>query len=143
MTFSEFLASLRHLVLRSEWRRMELLRLIVNSSQAREQGVDWMLGLDLSERMIARARELTSDAKIEYQIADLETLPPIEDKFELAFSSLAFHYVKDLQRLLGVIHGALNRVGAWCSALSIRFSRRLVRPMGWLERWAAELAGRP
>src|SRR3546814_5124417 len=66
---------------------------------AREEGAAQVLGLDISEKMIARARADTADAAIEYRIADLEALALPEEAFDLAFSAPAFHYVEDFGRL--------------------------------------------
>jgi len=77
----------------------------------REQGAASVLGLDLSRNMIARARADTADAAIEYRIADLDTLQLPAEAFDLAYSSLAFHYVRDFGRLARVIHQALARGG--------------------------------
>lgn len=74
---------------------------------ARERGAAAVHGIDLSEKMLARARDMTADAAIAYRRADLETLRLPERSFDLAYSSLAFHYVPDLGRLLGVIRRAL------------------------------------
>lgn len=73
----------------------------------REQGAASVLGIDLSQNMIARARANTADAAIEYRIADLEALELPEAAFDLAYSALAFHYVRDFGRLVRVIRGAL------------------------------------
>jgi 2-polyprenyl-3-methyl-5-hydroxy-6-metoxy-1,4-benzoquinol methylase len=43
---------------------------------ARQQGAASVLGLDLSENMLARARETTRDPAISYRQADLETPDP-------------------------------------------------------------------
>lgn len=74
---------------------------------AREHGAARVLGLDLSERMLARARADTRDDAIEYRCADLERADLPEASFDLAYSSLALHYVDDLGRLLGTVHRAL------------------------------------
>lgn len=73
----------------------------------REQGAGLVLGLDLSEKMIARATADTSDAAIEYRIADLETLELPATAFDLAYSALTFHYLRDFDRLVRMIHAAL------------------------------------
>lgn len=77
----------------------------------REQGAASVLGIDLSQNMIARARADTADPAIEYRIADLETLELPEGAFDLAYSALTFHYVKDFRRLIGMIHKALAADG--------------------------------
>lgn len=73
----------------------------------RAQGAASVQGFDLSEKMIARALEDTDDPAIAYRIADLETLELPEAAFDLVYSSLAFHYVKDIRRLMRTIHDAL------------------------------------
>jgi SAM-dependent methyltransferase len=57
--------------------------------------------------MLARARAETSDGAVSYEIADLERLVLPEGGFDLVYSSLAFHYVKDAARLFCIIHRAL------------------------------------
>jgi SAM-dependent methyltransferase len=74
---------------------------------AREQGAAQVLGVDVSEKMLARAAAETADAAIAYRRADLETLDLPPAGFDLVYSSLAFHYLADLDRLLGQIHQAL------------------------------------
>lgn len=73
----------------------------------RTQGAASVLGLDLSENMIARAKADTSDPAIDYRIADLETLELPEAAFDLVYSALTFHYVEDFGRLTRMIHNAL------------------------------------
>lgn len=77
----------------------------------RAQGAVSVRGFDLSEKMLARARQDTADPAIEYRIADLETLELPNAAFDLVYSSLAFHYVKDLRRLVRTIHDALTAGG--------------------------------
>lgn len=77
---------------------------------ARENGAAEVLGLDVSERMLARARSMTSetsDSAITYRRADLEELDLPEASFDLAYSSLALHYVVNLRRLFAAIRRAL------------------------------------
>jgi SAM-dependent methyltransferase len=74
---------------------------------AREQGAACVLGLDVSEKMLERARSSSADTVITYAKADLEKLDLPEASFDLAYSSLAFHYIEDLRGLLANIHRAL------------------------------------
>lgn len=78
---------------------------------ARENGAAAVLGLDLSEKMLARARSAGSDPAITYEVADLDQLVLPEGGFDLAYSSLAFHYVEDAARLYAQIHRALRPGG--------------------------------
>ena len=74
---------------------------------ARESGAASVLGLDVSEKMLDRARADTADTAVEYARADLERLALDEASFDLAYSSLALHYVERLADLLAVVHRAL------------------------------------
>ncbi|MBM3598251.1 MAG: class I SAM-dependent methyltransferase [Alphaproteobacteria bacterium] len=74
---------------------------------AREQGAARILGLDLSRNMIDRAKADTSDANIEYRIADLERLDLPAAAFDFAYSSLALHYIEDFEPLVTSLHRAL------------------------------------
>ncbi|MCC6455316.1 MAG: class I SAM-dependent methyltransferase [Caldilineaceae bacterium] len=73
---------------------------------AREMGAASVLGLDLSEKMIARAQELTSDPGVTYRVANIEKIDLPDDSFELVYSSLALHYIEDF----GAICAAVRRL---------------------------------
>jgi SAM-dependent methyltransferase len=74
---------------------------------AREQGAAKVFGLDVSVNMLARARADTADPAIAYQQQDMERLDLPAASFDLAYSSLALHYIEQLDRLLGNVHTAL------------------------------------
>jgi SAM-dependent methyltransferase len=74
---------------------------------ARQQGAATVLGIDVSEKMIARARATTTDAAITYLRADVEGAELPHAAFDLAYSSLALHYVEDLGGLLAKVHRGL------------------------------------
>jgi SAM-dependent methyltransferase len=74
---------------------------------AHEAGAAEVLGVDLSENMLARAREMATDPAITYRRVDLEELDLPPASFDLAYSSLAFHYVADLPGLLATVARAL------------------------------------
>ena len=62
---------------------------------AREMGAAAVVGVDLSERMLARAAGLTDDRQITYVRAAIEDAEFPMASFDVAFSSLALHYVHD------------------------------------------------
>jgi SAM-dependent methyltransferase len=82
-----------------------------------EGGAEFVKGLDLSENMIAKARDFEKESGkgkgvIEYGIADLETLRlGGKAEWDVVFSSLTFHYLKDWRRIVGEVHGALVQGG--------------------------------
>ena len=79
---------------------------------AREQGAAEVLGIDVSEKMLARARADTSDKAITYRWADMESLALPGKTFHLVYSSLALHYVENLSRLMAEVYGSLVRGGS-------------------------------
>ena|SRR5580698_1424690 len=79
---------------------------------AREQGAERVLGFDVSENMLNRAIETTSDDGIVYERHDLEGIELAEDSFDLVFSSLTLHYIENLARLLTSVYRALGP-GGW------------------------------
>lgn len=79
---------------------------------AREEGAAEVLGIDLSEKMLERARELTDDSSISYQRGDLEQLGLSSQAFDLVYSQLTLHYLPDLAPLLTAIYQALQP-GGW------------------------------
>jgi SAM-dependent methyltransferase len=74
---------------------------------AREAGAAHVLGLDVSETMLSRAKADTRDQAIAYERADLEHLELPAASFDLAYSSLTLHYIEDLARLFATVHRAL------------------------------------
>ncbi|NEI70042.1 methyltransferase domain-containing protein [Rhizobium lusitanum] len=78
---------------------------------AAEQGAAGVLGLDVSEKMLERARCETMDMRVRYDRADLEKLRLAGASFDLVYSSLAFHYIEDFAGLLATIRQALKPGG--------------------------------
>lgn len=73
-----------------------------------DAGAASVLGIDLSERMLARATAwpATPDA-IRYERQDLDRLELPASTFDLAYSSLTLHYLVDLDRFLATVHRSL------------------------------------
>jgi SAM-dependent methyltransferase len=74
---------------------------------ARQHGAASILGVDVSERMLARAKAETHDPAISYATADLEDLDLPPGSYDLAYSSLALHYVENLSGLMAKVRAAL------------------------------------
>lgn len=74
---------------------------------AQQQGAKQIIGFDLSNRMLERAREMTTGKTIEYRCADLQTLTLPADSCDLVYSSLALHYLPDIAPLFATIYQAL------------------------------------
>jgi SAM-dependent methyltransferase len=74
---------------------------------AREHGAAAVLGIDLSEKMLAQAQASPHDPAIRYQRGDLETLSLAPASCDLVYSSLTFHYIAALERLWAQVYAAL------------------------------------
>jgi SAM-dependent methyltransferase len=97
---------------------------------AREHGAARVLGVDVSANMLARAQADTADPAIAYRQEDLERLELPAAAFDVAYSSLALHYVERLERLLAVVHAALVSGGSFVFSVEHPIYTAPNRP-GW------------
>jgi SAM-dependent methyltransferase len=104
---------------------------------AREQGAALAEGIDVSENMLARARATTSDPAIVYSRADMERLALPAAAFDLVYSSLALHYVLDLECLLSEAHQSLVPGGALVFSVE---HPTMTAPA--VQRWSTDAEGR-
>jgi len=77
---------------------------------AESAGAAEVVGVDLSERMLARAAEFDDAGHITYVRADLERFEPA-GAFDVVVSSLTLHYVADLPRLVEAVAASLRDGG--------------------------------
>jgi SAM-dependent methyltransferase len=66
-----------------------------------------VIGIDLSRRMLERARRDTTDPRVTYRRGDLEAIELGHEAFDLVYSSLTLHYVAAIDRLATAIRDAL------------------------------------
>ena len=59
------------------------------------QTADSVLGIDISQRMLNVAKEKNTSANIRYEKLSMENIGSLGKKFDMAVSSLAFHYVEN------------------------------------------------
>jgi len=76
-----------------------------------EQGAKSVVGVDLSEKMLAEAAARGPGLPIRYERADLETYVPAKGAYDLVFSSLAVHYLADFDAFVARVHDALKPGG--------------------------------
>jgi ubiquinone/menaquinone biosynthesis C-methylase UbiE len=104
---------------------------------ARGQGAAPVLGIDVSEKMLARAAAETSDPTIAYTRADMEDLELPAASFELVYSSLALHYVEKLDRLMSIVYRSLTPGGSLVFSVEHPIFTAPSAP-----RWSTNSAGR-
>lgn len=78
---------------------------------AAQAGATRVLGVDVSEKMLAQARRMGHHAAVEYSRLDLEQLALPPASYDLVYSSLAFHYIKGYTTLLAAIRQSLKPGG--------------------------------
>ncbi|WP_333863736.1 class I SAM-dependent methyltransferase [Sphingobacterium sp.] len=76
-----------------------------------ENGATSVMGIDISKKMLQRAREINQLDGIEYQNHALEDIQFEPEMFDLIFSSLTFHYVKFYEALIENIYKWLRSGG--------------------------------
>ena len=83
----------------------------VNCLDFVRRGATRVLGVDLSEKMLSVAHAEASDPRIEYRHMDMTELSAVHERFDLVYSSLAFHYIENLSDLFSKIHAHLSPGG--------------------------------
>lgn len=107
--YSQFPRSVQGLQAAGEWH--ELQKLLPDMKEKRvldigcgfgwhciyaaEHGAKQVIGTDISENMLAAAREKTISPIVQYQRIAMEDMNFTEGSFDLVISSLAFHYTPD------------------------------------------------
>jgi len=80
---------------------------------ARETGARSVVGMDISENMLARAREMSDDPAIEYILSPIEDAGFPASAFDVVISSLALHYVERFDLVCAAVHRCLSPGGAF------------------------------
>jgi SAM-dependent methyltransferase len=74
---------------------------------AREQQANSVVGVDLSENMLERARASTNDSGIDYRRMAIEDIDFAAEEFDVVISSLALHYVERFDIVCQKVHHCL------------------------------------
>ncbi len=75
------------------------------------RGATRVVGIDISEKMLAVAEKESADDKIEYRNMSMTDIAELGEKFDFLYSSLAFHYVKDFDTFAKDMYSVLNAGG--------------------------------
>ena len=78
-----------------------------------QQGATRVVGVDISEKMLEVAKEENSHPNITYLQMPMEDISQIEEKFDVAISSLALHYVEDFESLVKEVYAMLGENGVF------------------------------
>lgn len=80
---------------------------------AGEQQADSVIGVDISENMLKKARESTNDPAISFIKMPIEDVEFDSSQFEVVISSLAFHYIEPFEMMCQKVHGWLKNGGTF------------------------------
>ncbi|WP_428232122.1 class I SAM-dependent methyltransferase [Flavobacterium sp.] len=80
---------------------------------AKEQGAENVIGVDLSKKMIDKAKENSKQVSIEYHQMPIEDIEFENEQFDIVFSSLTFHYIEDLNVIFRKINRFLKKGGSF------------------------------
>jgi SAM-dependent methyltransferase len=76
-----------------------------------EKGAKKVVGIDISKKMLEVAEKENFHMNIEYLQGDIDKIEKLSGKFDLIYSSLALHYIKDFKKLLLNINTLLDSNG--------------------------------
>ncbi|MGN9163668.1 class I SAM-dependent methyltransferase [Tissierellaceae bacterium HCP3S3_D8] len=82
-----------------------------NSLIFAQNGAKKVIGIDLSQKMLKVAKKESCHSCIEYLRMDMSELSTLTQKFDIVYSSLAFHYVENFQKLIKDVYAVLNEGG--------------------------------
>ena len=72
-------------------------------------GAERVVGIDISEKMLAVAKSKHADPKIAYLRLPIEEIGVLNESFDLVISSLALHYVEDFE---GTVHAIWQKLSS-------------------------------
>ncbi len=97
---------------------------------ARKHGAASVLGVDVSQKMLAQASACTNDEGVVYQHLAIEQFQAREQQFDLAVSSLALHYIEDFSALCGEVFASLKPGGQFI--FSVEHPMCTAFQVGWV-----------
>ena len=80
---------------------------------AAEQGAVQVLGIDLSQKMIAEAKERNAKEQIEYRVCGMEEYEFPENMWDCVVSNLALHYIGNIEEIFHKVYRTLKTGGVF------------------------------
>ena len=74
-------------------------------------GAKYILGIDISKKMLEEAKKNTDSNNIEYKLLSMNDIDKLNKNFDLVVSSLAIHYIEDYDGLCKKVYNLLNDGG--------------------------------
>ena len=102
------------------------------------QGAAAVTGIDISEKMLDKAKQMTGIHKIIYRCVSIEDYEYPEDSFDVVISSLAFHYVKSFDFVCVKVRQCLSKDGDFVFSVE-----HPVFTAQGIQEWVCDDAGTP
>ena len=102
-----------------------------NCREFAEMGAKHIVGIDISKKMLEIAKEENSLEYIEYINMSMSELHKLNDSFHTVCSSLAFHYIENLDKLLTDIYNLLENDGLLIFSQEHPLSTALKQKLLW------------
>ncbi|MEK3889516.1 class I SAM-dependent methyltransferase [Bacillus sp. FSL K6-3431] len=80
---------------------------------ARDQQASSVVGVDISEKMLQKARETTDDPAISYVQMPIEDIHFSNSQIDVVISSLALHYIESFEGICKKVHDLLSPGGTF------------------------------
>lgn len=80
---------------------------------AREQLASSVIGVDISEKMLNKAKQLTDDSAISYIRTPIEDIHFSDEQFDVVICSLALHYIEDYDAICKKVYRYLKTGGSF------------------------------
>lgn len=80
---------------------------------ARVERAGSVVGVDISEKMLEQARQLTDDPAISYMQMPIEDIDFPNTQFDVVMSSLAFHYIETFEVICKKVYDTLKPGGSF------------------------------
>ena len=75
------------------------------------KGAKKVVGVDISQKMLDIAKKEASHEKIRYYNMSMTDIDKLNEKFDIIYSSLAFHYIEDFYEFCKLMYSVLNEGG--------------------------------
>ena len=89
-----------------------------HAKQYSDMGAEYVLGIDLSEKMLEYAQTHNKAKNILYQKMALKDIDKLNEQFDLVTSSLVFDYAENLDELIKNIYSLIKKDGCFVFSLS-------------------------
>ena len=90
-----------------------------------------MIGIDISEKMLGVAKNQNTLKNVSFIKMSMSDLSPLDDIFDVIVSSLAIHYIENLDKLLIDVYRLLDDKGIFIFSQEHPFTTALLKEPRW------------